>query len=379
MKHTPLRRRFINHENWINSNCEGPLPKNGITEYEILFQQNPNAYDYFRHKLEFHFGGKDSTLRVELFKMMNDIKNSDSPAYEKIMEYFTSFDSFDRFQTSRDNSFNFSRAIKSNELNNLIALFYQMLFEIDIVHEFLLTTGKFVKQGVLDLNHTKEKDRNGEIKKGATIELIASCFKNYPTIKKFVKQGYIPKLRNSIGHNSYKLKENKLISQKMNISFSREEIGKSLFAIQEIQNSIANYLAICTTNKEFKEGTGSIGCIYALNEEEKPILLINVLWCFFDKDIFSKLIDNIDIQIEGNILHTYVNELVNFKGEKPTKFTKNIFSIIESEGIEISFLSLKPNFDEDSKETKTALRINDIEYEVVDRVAKKRTIKAHAG
>jgi hypothetical protein len=172
-------------------------------EYVKLFNQNPMAYSIFRQAL-FKFihqvSGEDKILN-ELGELVTFLKRQNACGLKQVLEYFNSEVLIARFKQEWLNAFQTYNMIKTNEISQEICYFYQSKYEIDEMLLFIAILRKLLTDNVIDLALDNLKDRIGLYRKGVMVDYISAGLASYPILKHAIEKAYIPRLRNTIGHN----------------------------------------------------------------------------------------------------------------------------------------------------------------------------------
>lgn len=314
-----LRRKFVNYEHWLLSKFSDPKPKELPEEYLRLFGQKPQAYIYYRHamyKFIQQLSG-EFELCEELERLASVLQQQNNRGLNKVINYFNSAQVVYNFAIEWSNAFEISQTIRENNISHESLHFYQSKYEIDEPILFLAILGKLLIENRADLSMNNIRNRKGMIIKGTMIDYAGKCFGNFRKIQKAIEKAYIPKLRNTIGHNKYIIENDTIKSLDNKITITKKEFYESLYYLQELHNTTMWFLS--TTDSQIMHrsladcGVMSIGFGYG-DAGEMPILDLFQLWCFYEIDIQKDWLQKVKFRIKKCKLHTKVTDTAIFKG-----------------------------------------------------------------
>lgn len=359
--------KYKYHEDWINSLSTEPFELDKgktLQDYITLMNRGPeniDVYHFYRSQLFRLYKSTCDDVTEEFFRVFTNIETINPEAYNEIIAWYSQTKFAEKFSITRDNSYRVANLFKSNKLSSQLLFYYQQVYETESVLDILLTISTYLKQNVVDFTHANFSDRRGKLKKGSTIQYIVSCMKEYEEICENVRNGYVPKVRNSIGHNNYKFSEDNICDLDGNFIASKEELLSSLYSLQEIHNSILNVFSAIISKRSFADGAGCVGCTYITNHK-RVTLRLYVLWCFYEEVNYRKICQDIFINIDSKELSTQIGK-VKIIGRTSDKLT---FVLSNTEIFNVEVISIRPLMSLDVEEDVQVFEMNDIDYEVVE-------------
>ncbi|MCX5781807.1 MAG: hypothetical protein NT145_03755 [Elusimicrobia bacterium] len=341
-----LTLRFGRHEDWINSGCEtNKRPENPIKEYFLLGKQNTKAYNYYRHKLYYFIRwARNSSKYIDEISDLFKIAKKNAIEMEKLASFVKTEDIHRKFKNQFHNSIEIFDENISKIINHKIIYFYQQKYEIEFVLIFLFQLINIIMKGSYDSDLNKFRDTKGKLIKGKIIENIISGTKSFPEIKKIIEKAYNKDLRNTIGHNEYRLKNECVYSMDGKITISKDKFMESLFVLQEIQNAVLwlifTYFDEDDLNETKKCGIVSIG--YSPNGMSPKIYLFQ-LWPFFEISDAS-WIEEVSINVEKERMETKIWDGSIFTGEYDKDMREWVETATKNKNnVEISLIAVLPN------------------------------------
>jgi hypothetical protein len=314
-----LKQKFVNYEHWLISGFTDPKPAELPVEYLKLFNQKPEAYNIYRQatfKFIQQLSGRCEILNG-LEKLVASLTKRNSDGFSQITDFFNSLDLTSKFKEEWSNTFETSKLIQKNEITHEICYFYQSKYEIDELLFFLAAIRKLLTDNIVDLSLKNLRDKRGAIKKGVMVDYISAGLKKYPKLKYAIDKAYIPKLRNTIGHNNYTIRDGLIKSLDGTITVSQKEFFESLYNIQELHNSIIWILANIGCRNDLKTtcdcGIISIGFGYD-KKNILPVINLFQLWCFFENDTHRTWLKKVVFETKNKELHTLFTPIASFKG-----------------------------------------------------------------
>jgi hypothetical protein len=342
-----LRRKFVNYEHWLLSKFSDPKPEELPEEYLRLFGQKPQAYIYYRHaiyKFIQQLSG-EFELCEELERLASVLQQQNSKAIDQFINYFNSTDVVFNFAIEWSNAFEISQTIREDNISHESCHFYQSKYEIDEPLLFLAILGKLLTENRVDLSMNNLRNRKGMIIKGTMIDYTGKCFGNFRKIQRAIEKAYMPKLRNTIGHNKYIIENDMINSLDNKVTITKKEFYESLYYLQELHNSIMWFLS--TTDSQIMHpsladcGVISIGFRYG-DAEEMLILDLFQLWCFYEIDTQKNWLQKVIFKMQKYKLHTEVTDTSIFKGSVVPELNKWLDYIYNKKNVLVKIHSIIP-------------------------------------
>lgn len=156
-------------------------------------------------------------------------------------------------------------------------------------------------------DHTLERfrDRSGNLRKGGLAQHVKRSLSGYETLQKAWSHGYVPKLRNAIGHNRYSIDNGRFKALDSDIDENSAEFFSHLASLQEFQNCalwIVNRLSVDTSTLRAK-GVVSGGWVIG-GRTDDPDLMLFQLQPFYYLDPQASWLSDIELRVEGAHLTT---------------------------------------------------------------------------
>jgi hypothetical protein len=310
-----LRESIAYFENWISSGCKGPIPANSRKELFKLFSENKDSYTFYRNYLfKICTDLDNATLELEEFIRYIDFRSS-SPLHRQVLVEYQKDSTAVRFEDQRLNLSSLFHSIEERSISNATCFIYQSYYEIDAVLTFLATIRKLNEDSVLDLALSNLRDRSGNLKKGLAINFVKAGLKGYTPINNMFENAYNVKLRNSIGHNNYRLVENRLESFDGTVSIRSDEFFRSLWSLQALNNFLVYYFSCHALKQQDFSDCGFLSIGFGFHAGQ-PVVVLHQLECFYhlNKDC-HQWIKRILFNLTNEQLSTTINGIVNMKGE----------------------------------------------------------------
>lgn len=314
-----LKQRITNFENWISSNFQNEEPKYFQKELLKLFNENKDAFFYYRNWLYKHLLRDEENKSLNEFYSFLDEKSSLSK-HITLTKHYLDNNSSEIFSQKRLNAFEFVTQNSANESIHNLCFLYQQYYEIEILFIVLSSFVKLNEDEIIETEFNNFKDSQSNLKKGVIINYLKSKLEKYPLIHKLFDLAYNPKIRNTIGHNNYKINNTKdrvsSIDGKINIS--KDELFIAIYSMQNLNNYLLNYLSNKSINTNNLGNSGILGIAFGF-EDDNPIMEIYQLSCFFKFEEFKwneKILFNIrqneietSFGAQSKIIGTFPKEL----------------------------------------------------------------------
>lgn len=290
-----LRNRILNYEHWISSDFKLDEPKILQRELYKLFSENKDAYSYYRNWLFTLLLNKEERATLSQFYSILNLKNA-TTKHEQLIKYFSDNNSSEIFRQKRLNVFQIALESPNIALNHNVCNLYQQYYEIEALLLVLYSFITLNKKDVVETKLDKFRDKNGNLRNGVLIDNLKPKLKSYPLVHKLFESAYNSKVRNTIGHNNYRIDGDKIISLDGSIIVSKDEIFMAIYSIQTLNNYLLYYFSSKSipTGKLQNEGILGIGLTW---EGKLPVLNIYQLYCFYvlgDFQLSDKVIFNIN-------------------------------------------------------------------------------------
>ena len=174
---------------------------------------------------------------------------------------------------------------------------------------------------------------------------LEARLKEFPILLNLFSLAYNTKLRNTIGHNSYRISNNTVESLDGKIKVNQNEFYESLYNLQKLNNFlIYSFSTISVNINQIKDcGILSIGFAF---EDKIPVLAIHQLDCFFYIDTVKEWLRIVRFDICGDELKTNLDSKTPLKGIYNDEL-KIWFSALEKEEfLKVRFQPIEPHTDE---------------------------------
>lgn len=346
-----LIEKFITYENWVLSEFAEPRPENIPLEYLKLFNQKPNAYSIYRQSLLKFI--KVLSGEYDVFQTLNDLierlQTRNRDLYEQVIDYF--INGRFSYNTNREwkNAFQISRNLEYNEITHDSCFYYQAKYEIDVFLHFLAVIGFLYKDNIINLDLPSFRDKKGAFKKGLLIDVIEQKLDDFPILVKIIKKAYIPKLRNTIGHNKYIIEDGNLTSIDSSINISRDEFFDACYNIQELHNAILWIFSNAECNRYLNSyrDCGVLSIAFDI-EDAIPKMYLFQLWCFYEIDPHKKWLQKIIFRKENNKLITEISENLFYRGS--IQHLKSLLKKVREKNIiKVEIISIIPFLGDENK------------------------------
>lgn len=323
-----IKQKIINFEHWLSSSMKSDMPDNIPRELLKLIKESGDAYAFYRNNLynEYCVDKTDINLNSEFTSFMEESVLMDE--HKEIVKYYSNEKIIDVFNSKRLNIFEIYQENNKTGLSQNSCFLYQSYYEIEIILIIFASIGILNKEKRLELTHQNLRDRSSRLKKGVCIDFIKSRLKNYPTLLNVFTNAYNLKLRNTIGHNNYKISQNTLKSFDNSIKIEKDEFFKSLYQIQILNNRLLNYFSSKNINKLelIKNGILSIGCGVIDNS---AVLAIHQLDCFYRLDFEKKWLQKVEFRINETKIETNLFTKSKLVGEYNEQY-KNWLNLLRN-------------------------------------------------
>lgn len=330
-KHTPealrlktmeLRESIATFENWISSGCKGVIPTNSRMELLKLFSENKDSYTFYRNYLFKISTDLDNvTLELNEFIRYIDLRSS-SPQHKEILVEYQNDSVVNRFEDQRLNLISLFHSISEKRISHPACFLYQSYYEIDAILTFLATIRKLNEDSIMDLKLNNLRDRSGNLKKGLAINFVKAGLREYTRISNMFENAYNLKLRNSIGHNNYRLVDNGVESLDGAVSICSDEFFKSLWSVQTLNNFLVFYFSSQALKQQDFSACGFLSVGFGFDVGQ-PVVVLHQLECFYNlnKD-GHQWIKSILFTLTNEQLSSTVNGSLTMKGKVSEDLTK---------------------------------------------------------
>lgn len=281
-----LRNRILNFENWISSDFKLDEPKIFQRELLKLFEENKDAFFFYRNWLFALLLNKDEQDGLNEFKNILDFKIGTSK-HENLLSDFLDNNSSKIFSQKRLNTFEIALEVPDLNLNQSTCFLYQQYYEIEILFLVLYSFIVLNESDKIETNLDKFRDRKGNLRKGVLIDNLKSKLRSYPLTHNLFEKAYNSKLRNTIGHNNYKIVGDTIVSlNDETITVSKNDVFKAIYSMQTLNNYLLNYFACKSISNENLQNAGILGMAFGL-EGKRPVLSVFQLNCFYNLGDFQ--------------------------------------------------------------------------------------------
>jgi len=297
-----LRNRILHFEHWISSDFKLDEPKIFQRELLKLFSENKDAFLYYRNWLFTLLLNRDEQDALTEFKNILDFKVGTSK-HEQLLKDFLENNSFEIFSQKRLNTFEIALQAPNSNLNQSTCFLYQQYYEIEILFIVLYSLIVLNESDTIETNLNNFRDRNGKLKKGVFIDKLKSKLRPYRHTHKLFEIAYNSKIRNTIGHNDYKIVGDIIVSlEDEPITVSKDDVFKAIYSMQSLNNYLLNYFSSKSISNENLQNAGILGIAFGL-EGKQPVLSIFQLSCFYHLGDFQWA-KKIQFNISNNQLET---------------------------------------------------------------------------
>ncbi|MGO1520220.1 MAG: hypothetical protein ACTHZ7_14525 [Sphingobacterium sp.] len=297
-----LRNRILNFEHWISSDFKLDEPVIYQRELLKLFSENKDAFFYYRNWLFTLLLNRDEQDALTEFKNILVFKVGTSK-HDQLLKHFLENNSSEIFSQKRLNAFEIALQAPNANLNQNTCFLYQQYYEIEILFLVLYSFITLNESDTIETDLNNFRDRSGKLRKGVLIDNLKSKLRPYPLTHKLFETAYNSKIRNIIGHNSYKIVEDAIESlDDSTIKLSKDEVFKAIYSIQSLNNNLLNYFSSKSTLNDNLQNEGILGMAFGF-EGELPVLSIFQLSCFYHLGDFQWA-EKIIFSIRHNQLET---------------------------------------------------------------------------
>ena len=365
-----LFHRFVIYENYIQQETISYQIDPSIVPpgYLTVFSQNKDAYLFYRNSLLLLL--KKAEGEHELYyELLNFTLHTVKLIGYKDFETFA--DSlYDKFKIRWDNTVKTSHLVselgmQKLELNNITLNAYQHKYEIEEVLIYLAILIKAVSKNTFDQNLDNFKDKSGNLRKGKIIEYIISGLDSFPNLKKTISKAYNPNLRNIIGHNDYKIKDNSLFTIDDELIITNHDFIEAFYSMQELHNALIWTISNIEINKNVEEYSdcGVLAIGYYYNKEiDIPEIHLFQLWCFSQCDPEKKWLKKAQIYKDKKNITTKLTDICVFSGEITSEIDKWFKRAELCKKVQIHLIPIVPFIGLD---TRTILIINE-KYQIYE-------------
>ncbi|MBC7914214.1 MAG: hypothetical protein H7Y07_08830 [Pyrinomonadaceae bacterium] len=280
-----LREKILNFEHWIASDFKLDEPKIFQRELLTLFYENQEAFSYYRNWLYTLLLHKGEQAILKQFYEILDLK-IETENHKLLSNHYLENNAAEIFSQKRQNTFEIAIQSPNSVLNHSTCFLYQQYYEIEILFLVLSSFIRLNETDTIETDFANFKDRNGSLKKGVLIDNLKSKLKSFPLILKLFELGYNSKVRNTIGHNNYRIEGANIVSLDGNITLSKEEVFEAIYSMQNLNNCLLNYFSNKSISTDKLQNAGMLGVAFGL-DEMRPVLSIFQLSCFFELGDFQ--------------------------------------------------------------------------------------------
>ena len=325
-KLTGLMALWIEHEFWIQAGCpESQRHWIVFPGYASIAEQDVRGYDAYRHSLVPYFAEAQGFRGIHdsLQKLVGDAEAKHPALFNELMAQYEDPDG--RFRAQWGNLF---CSIFNDGLSHRTLLDYQKKFEIELPLCFLAQLRELVTKGSFDKNLDRFRDRAGSLKKGVIAQFIIDGLSSYSELHSIVASGYLPKLRNAVGHNAYVIENDVFRAIDNELTLTRLEFSQCFNALQTFQNAVIWYLRTQHTQFAGLNTKGVIALGWAESSEpgnRYSQLMVFQLAPFYNVDPACSWLRNISIAIDGNFLVTELSNSHPIRGE----YVKELRGVLE--------------------------------------------------
>ena len=311
--------RFMRYEYSINHRFEDGVPQEFDSELKLLFSENPDAYSFYRNKLFYELKQfrNEHKLIDDFHKLLQTTKEQYPEKFEELFAKISNDELLDEYDSSRFNMIEIcDELITLEKITQQSCFLYQSIYEINTLYIVLASVSELRKNGNTNFELNNLRDKNRNLKKGMTIEYIASRISDFPFLSDAFSKSFNSKLRNTIGHNSYIRKDEKICSRDGQIEVSRKELIQALYNFQEMDNALINTLSSesLMDSHDNLSGCGLLAIGFS-KSESKNVLVAFQLWCFFDLYEEQRWLDNVTFKLSSDSVETNLGSHLNQKGE----------------------------------------------------------------
>ena len=340
-----LRHKILNFENWISSGLKGDCPDNIPIELMKLIKESGDTYSMYRNYLyqTLYICDNGNELIKEFDEFMSCSDNLSE--HEDIINFYSDDKNVEVFQDKRFNVFEISLEKPKNGISQNACFIYQSYYEIETILIIFASVGILNTSNQLDLKLHNLRDKKGKLRKGNCIDFIKPKLRNYPLLQKTFDNAYNIQLRNTIGHNDYRITENTIQSLDKKIKVTQDDFFQSLYNIQNLNNLLVNYFStkIIDTDLLLDSGVISIGCGISDNN---AILIVHQLECFFELDNKKDWLENVEFTIDSYNVRTNVNAKSTLVGKYDNRFQEWLKTVKSEKLLSVLIQSVRPRMNE---------------------------------
>lgn len=310
---TTLLQKISNYENWISSGCKGELKDDFQKELFKLASHSKDAYTFYRnylYKKSIELNGLQAELD-EFIQFLNE--NNNLPEHSDLVNNYSLDSTIDTFDNKRMNVTEIASETRMTGISQMSCFLYQSYYEIETVLLVLASFGVLNNESRYEVDFNNLKDRSGNLKKGVCVDFIKAKLRNYPKLLKFFTSAYNPKLRNTIGHNNYKINNDCIESLDSSISIDKSEFIESIYNLQKLNNFLIYYFSTNSVENEKLKDVGVLSVGFA-TDNENPVLVLHQLECFYHIDSSGKWLTNVEFKLSKDTVETNLSTKSKFTG-----------------------------------------------------------------
>ncbi|MDR6239964.1 hypothetical protein [Aureibacter tunicatorum] len=343
-----LSQKIMNFEHWISSGLKSKCPDNIPLELLMLFKESGDAYAFYRNYLfRVHFiSNNDINLINEFFDFINSCDVFSD--FKKLIEFYSINKQVDLFNDKRENVFEIAMEKPKDGLSQNACFLYQSYYEIETLLLIFVSIVKLKTKNRLDLELYNFKDRKGRLKKGNCIDYIKPKLKDYPILQAVFSSAYNIQLRNTIGHNDYRIIDNTIQSYDGKSIIDKDDFFKSLYDIQHLNNLLINYFSSKNIGESLLFNCGVLSMGYGI-VNGNVVLVIYQLECFFDLDISKDWLNKVYILITKSDFKIDVNAKTKLTRPVNQLFEIWLCELTKESKLKVIVQSIRPKIKESSQ------------------------------
>ena len=288
--------------------------------YRAVFKCNPEAYQFHRHTMVNYVTKfqKSSSLYNEFLQIKNMLENYDSQNNDCIRKYLSEDKSLNKLVDRMSNVRKLSNSLIEKSNGNIeITLerlnYYVQVYEVTEYLRFMVLVIQIIQNKGPNVIPSGIIDRKGNVVKGRILQTINDELSAFPVIREYFSCAYKAALRNSIGHNNYRIKNGNFYDLDGSIEITKSEFQEILFKIQEIQMAIFNTMNLHSIDKNKIRDCGLLTIGYQSDYLGQPILNLFELWSFSDISRDYSWIRKIEVRANSGNIKLKINGRVEFK------------------------------------------------------------------
>ncbi|WOK04540.1 hypothetical protein RT717_15775 [Imperialibacter roseus] len=317
--HNDALNRFMRYESAINRRFQDGIPTEFNSELKLLFSENTDGYSFYRNKLYYELKRikNEHHLIDDFHKLISTTKKLYPEKFKYLFNKISNDELLDEYDVSRFNMIEICDELKTLEkITQQSCFLYQSIYEINTLYIVLGSISELRKNGNINFTLDNLRDRAGHLKKGTTIDYIASRISDLPHLFNSFTKTFHSKLRNTIGHNSYVRKDQEICSRDGQTKVSRNEFIEALYNFQEMDNALINALSsegLLDSCSELAK-CGLLAIAFA-GRHNKKVLVVFQLWCFYDLRKDQPWLKEVTFKLSSEDVETTLGASLNQKGK----------------------------------------------------------------